>query len=179
MHSYMSKTERAKFARCGSWVDEVYQLNPFLSVKDTGGSNGADDVKFKRMLRTERFVIDLPDSVDIAVDHRSVYVVERIFLENYENVFIQWTVRLADNSVQNPYKFIALHDTDANERRDPDTGIVRLEEVRVKESSILAFRDKAAFIIAKAQRRALLPHKKKVQQVNSADDLPPPVEMKL
>jgi hypothetical protein len=159
-------------------VDEVYQLNPFLAVKDTGGSNGESDVKFQRMLRTERFVVDLPDSVDLPERERYVYVVERIFLENYENVFIQWTVKMADGSVQNPYKFIALHETDADVRRDPDDNIIRLEEVRVKESAILGFREKAAIILSRAQHRALLPKKPK-PTVTKEEDLPPPQEMTL
>ena len=117
IHKCMTKKEKAKRKEMGSWSDEVYQLDPFLSIKDSGGSNGEDDVKFSRMLHSDRFVLDLPDSTDLPKAHDHVYVIERIFLENYENVFIQWVVKMADNSVQQPYKFIALHETDHDVRR--------------------------------------------------------------
>ena len=101
--------------------------------------------------------MDLPDAILLPKQHARVYVVERIFKENYENLFITWTVKLADGSVNSPFHFIGLHETDYKDRRYPDDAVMSVDMFRVPYETIEKFRRNAAYIISKAQHRALNP----------------------
>jgi len=137
-------------------TDEILAMNPFLTIKDTGGSNGEDDVAFRKILRTERFWVDLPFSGELPQKFRNVYVIERIFEESYENIYISWFAELADKSTVNPYKFIGTHETSHGTRREPDD-FIGAHNIVVPQSTIDGFRTMAARKLTNAQRKALNP----------------------
>lgn len=136
--------------------DEILSMNPFLSIIDTGGSNGEDDVAFRKILRTERFYVDLPNSGLFPKKDRTVYVIERIFEESYENIYISWFAEMADRSTQNPYKFIGTHETSHGVRREPDD-LIYSHGITIPQSTIDAFRTAAALRLTNAQGKALSP----------------------
>jgi hypothetical protein len=152
-------------------TDQVLAMDPMLSIIDTGGSNGEDDVVFKKILRTERFYVDLPNSGLLPQRHRSVYVVERIFEENYENIYMSWFAQMADGTTQNPYKFVGLHETSHEHRREPEE-YVGSHNLIVPQSTIDAFRLAAARQLSIAQRKALDPPKPKRKYYDLPDEAP-------
>lgn len=155
-----------------TWVDEVLSMNPFTAVRDSGGSNGQENVEFKRILRTEKFFVDLPDSIMLPKANQRVHVIERMFVENYENIYITWVVRLADGSVQNPYHFIGMHETSIDDRRAPEDGIIGIDGFRIKQSAIDGFRRRAALQVSQYQHKALNRYGKKKKVETQFDGTP-------
>lgn len=138
--------------------DDINQINPFTAIRNNGGGNGEDDVAFKRILKTERYNIYLPHCDGMPEKHRTVAVIERLFLENYDNIFLSWTARMADGSYQNPFKFVGTHETTHGVRREPD-GTIGSQTYRIADEVFLKFRDSAKLMLARAQKEALCPSK--------------------
>ena len=160
-----------------SFVDEVCQVNPFLAVQDNSGSNGEEDVKFRRMLRTERFMVDLPEAFLLPKKHQKVFVIERLFSENYENIYISWTAKMADGSIQNPFHFIGMHETSQEQRRDPEDGIICIDSIYIPQISIDKFRKQASMMLSRAQHGATRTKKRaKIKEVNFDGE---PTELKV
>ena len=154
----LSNQELYEIAGYQSFVDDVCQVNPFLAVQDNGGGNGEEDVQFKRMLRTEKFMVDLKADL-IPKKHNRIFVIERLFVEDYENIYITWTAKMADGSVQNPFHFIGMHETSCGQRRDPEDGILWIEGISVPQASIDGFRRQGTRMLNTAQLRATANHK--------------------
>lgn len=152
-------------------VDEVLNLDPMLSIVDNGGSNGEEDVCFRRILRTEKFFVDLPNSCALPERARRLHVIERIFGDNYDNLYISWISRLADGSYHSPFHFIGIHETTHEVRREPEDCIAA-DTYRVPQSTIDKFRDKATHQLLVKQKRALLPHKKRAKRMLAFDGTP-------
>jgi hypothetical protein len=152
-------------------VDEMLNLDPMLPIIDNGGSNGEEDVEFRRLLRTERFYVDLLNPSTLPERHRSLFVIERLFGDNYDNLYISWMAELADRSVHSPFHFIGIHETTHDARREPDDCIMA-DTYRVPQSTIDRFREKATEQLSVKQRRALLPHPKRAKRMLAFDGTP-------
>jgi len=145
--------------------DDCMAFDPFMHVKDTGGSNGADDVKFERILKTERFTHLIEGSNIFPEKYRRIQVIERLFIDNYGNFFLSWLTQIADGTICNPYHCIGLNETTYDSRRYPDDE-VPWETLELRDDVFLRFRHSANEQVFKAQRRALAnfkPIRKKIE----------------
>jgi len=120
----------------------MLNLDPMVTIIDNGGSNGEDDVEFRRLLRTERFWITLADHVDIPKKYKRLHIIERLFADNYDNLYISWMATLADKSVHCPFHYIGIHETTIERRRDLEEDI-NADTYRVPQATIDKFRDRA------------------------------------
>lgn len=139
--------------------DHINAIDPFLSIKDTGGANGEDDVNLWSVLACKRFDYELPHNDGLAKKHCLVHVIQHILIDTYQNLHIKWSCRVADGSMQCPYEHIPFSQTDHNSYKHATDGQITGHNRRVKESFLLKFRDKAGMMLTKAQKRATINHK--------------------
>lgn len=145
---------------CGYPIDELLAIDPFLCIKDTGGSNSEDDVALKSVLRTQKFWVDLEYKSIIPKKLQRIYVIERIMTDNYDNLFMHWHAITADGVHHNPYYHIPFHETDHNERHQ-GSEFVNAGRFRVEQGVIDKFRKNGTEMLSVKQRQALGPKPKR------------------
>ena len=138
--------------------DDVTQINPFLHVIEDKGTNGEEDVDFKRLLKTERFMHTIVGAELLPEKDRKVFVVERLFVDNYNNFFLSWTLKTSDGMWMNPYHHVVLHETSYDSRRYPEDD-VPVDAITIGEATFKAFRHSANEQVLRAQKRCLAHHK--------------------
>ena len=154
-------------------AQDALLLDPFLAVRSAGGHNGKDDATLKAVLDTRRYWVDLPDSGLFPKKARSVEVVRRIFTETYDNLFIEMTTVLVNNSMFSIHEHIPVHRTNHGERGRIG-GYVNARNLVVRDSYLQDFEKRALIAIGTAQKKCLTPVPKKIRIPEpGTEDLPP------
>jgi len=152
-------------------TDEILMIDPFLVIKDLGGSNGQEDVETDRILRTERFYIEMPNSGMIPVRNRHIHIVERLLMDTYGNIHISWMGRLADGSFHSAFHFMGLHETSLKTRMYPGD-VVNADGYYIPQESIALFRSNATKQFDTFQRKSLTLNRKKTPRATTFDGTP-------
>lgn len=119
-------------------------------------------------------MVDLPTGV-LANRHTKLWVIERLFLDSYDNMHICWNADLADGSHIQPFENVPFHETDYGTRHEGGDDLVSIDCRTVKQAYFDKFRAKARAQVYGAQMRATRTFKPK-RRVNSYE-APPPVDL--